>query len=659
MTIPRTCDSELYLRIGRWSITGLAVRNVAFVQGANRLFRVPRALPGGPTNKAGRSGNRTCPATRSTVIIRKKTGGVRPRGAVAREGASATRMATTTPLQALTALEGLKQHPDRGAAKVRRALAILARATLPDAESLLRLHEALLFSRAYPADARILDQVERILKSFGQRVSRLREAGEDLAPLDEVEASGIVGTAVTSNFSYAIVRWLVARYPSQVSIDWEWFDDGERFGAMMPRFLPLLEEDAMVEAHVPYHDWLRAAKGRRNDLGWVMDRFASLKMPNRAKSELYDALKLHITWKFSFRVSRTGMIRSGRKVFFHRTPLIQRRDVSLVEELASPAIPIERLSGSAGEKLLDLARETSAVRYRELHGFTHGDTRRVLKADLGRGTEAFVFGMPPEHRLPLRAYHAALIIKNGVPVAYFEGLSIFERLESGFNLYYTFRDGETAWLFGRVLHLMRQLLGVTVFSIDPYQVGHENPEGIESGAFWFYRKLGFRPVQPELLRRTLVEERRIAAGHSYRTPARTLRRLAAGHLLFELPHSRRPAIVREWDRFEIRNLGLAVQRRMAREYGGDARAIRSEAATFVARVLALDTSRWDENRRQAFESLALVLAMIPGIARWSAGEKQLAARIVRAKAGNDEARYLRLMQQHLPMRSAMIGLGHA
>ena len=29
------------------------------------------------------------------------------------------------------------------------------------------------------------------------------------------------------------------------------------------------------------------------------------------------------------------------------------------------------------------------------------------------------------------------------------------------------------------LRLMRQLLGVTVFSIDPYQVGHENEEGIE------------------------------------------------------------------------------------------------------------------------------------------------------------------------------------
>src|SRR6185369_7111397 len=137
--------------------------------------------------------------------------------------------------------------------------------------------------------------------------------------------------------------------------------------------------------------------------------------------------------------------------------------------------------------------------------------------------------------------------------AYFEGLSIFERMESGFNLYYTFRDGETAWLYARILHLMRQLLGVTVFSIDPYQVGHENEEGIESGAFWFYRKLGFRPVKPELMRLTEREETRAGKNPAYRTSAATLRTLAAGHMFFELS----PAQTRGcWDVFEVRNIGL-------------------------------------------------------------------------------------------------------
>ncbi|HVS82529.1 MAG TPA: hypothetical protein VHE60_12430 [Pyrinomonadaceae bacterium] len=565
-------------------------------------------------------------------------------------------MVTKNPISVLAELEELKRRSGNGDAKIQRALSFLSKSGF-DAEALIRFHESLLFLRAYPPSARVLNQVEKILKSFGQRVSQLRESGEELAPLDEVEVSGIAGTTVTSNFSYEIVRWLVAKYPRQVSIDWNWFEEEDRFGSTMPRFLPLLEEDAMVEANVPYRDWLRAAKGSRNELGWIIKRFESLSISNKAKAELYDSLKLHVIWKFSVRASRTGMKLPARKIFFHWVPLIQRRDVSLIKELASPPIPIERLSRAAGEKILDLARETSAVRYRELHGFTCGDSRRVLKADLGRGTEAFVLGVPPEHRLPLRAYHAALILKNGVPVAYFEGLSIFERLESGFNLYYTFREGETAWLFGRILRLMRQLLGVTVFSIDPYQAGHENEEGIESGAFWFYRKLGFRPVRAELMKLALAEGQKIAASRGYRTPARTLRKLAAGHMLYEIPQTERHANVSEWNQFEVRNVGLAVQQRMARNFGGDAQTIRADSANFIKRVLDLDTRRWREPELRIFENFALVLAMIPDIARWNASEKELAARIILAKAGGDEALYLRLMQKHAPMRTALIGFG--
>lgn len=566
-------------------------------------------------------------------------------------------MTSTKCFRLVAELEELKRRFGIAPRQLEQKLRAVNGCKIGDAESLIRSHETLLFLRAYPPSARVLNQVEKILKSFGQRVSQLRESGADLAPLDEVEVSGIAGTSVTSNFSHQIVRWLVAKYPSQVSIDWDWFEEDDRFGATMPRFLPLLEEDAMVEAHVPYRLWLRAAKGRRNDPGWIIERFESLKVSNQAKAEFYDSLKLHVIWQFGVRASRTGMKLPARKIFFHRAPLIQRREVSLVKELASPPIPIERLSRAAGEKILDLARETSAVRYRELHGFTYGDSRRVLKATLGRGTEAFVFGVPPENRLPLRAYHAALILKNGVPVAYFEGLSIFERLESGFNLYYTFREGETAWLFGRILRLTRQLLGVTVFSIDPYQVGHENEEGIESGAFWFYRKLGFRPVRPELIKLALVEEQKIASSRGYRTPPRTLRKLAAGHLLFEVPRTERQANVREWDRFEVRNVGLVLQRRMALEFAGDAQKIRADSARFIKRVLDLDTRRWSEPELRIFESFALVLAMIPGVARWNGSEKQLAARIILAKARGDEALYLRLMQGHARMRAALIGFG--
>jgi hypothetical protein len=556
----------------------------------------------------------------------------------------------------LAELEELKRVFGDRDAKILRALEVLSKSTFTDADSLTRFHEALLFLRAYPHSPEILKQVETILQTFGQRVSQLRERDADLSPLDDPEVSGIPGTSVTSNFSYAIVCWLAEKYPAQLAIDWDWFEEEERFGANMPRFLPLLEEEAMVEAHVPYRDYLRAAKGRTNEVVWLIERFKSLRLSEKERAEAYDSLKIHVRWQFGVRASRTGMKLPAPKIFFHQQPLISRREISLVDELNSPPIPIVKLSPVLGRKILEMARQTSAVRYRELHGFTFGDSRRVLRADLGRGTEVFVLGVPPKNRLPLRAYHAALIFKNGVPVGYFEGLSIFERMESGFNLYYTFREGETAWLYARVLRLMRQLLGVTVFSIDPYQVGHENEEGIESGAFWFYRKLGFRPVRPDLLESTLSEERRIAADPRRRTSARTLRKLAAGHLLFELPRASAAAGTGEWNRFQIRKVGLAIQGRMAREFDGDAQKIRAQSVDLVETSLGLRRRDWTEGERSNLENLSLLLGMIP-LGDWEAEDRQLAVRMIEAKGSGNEALYLKLMQKHSPLRAAVIGLG--
>src|SRR5213080_3899401 len=159
--------------------------------------------------------------------------------------------------------------------------------TIRDAESLNDLHERLLFLRAYPPNARTLKQVEAQLKKIGKSVAGLRKTEADLSPLDDPEVSGIAGTSVTSNFSYVLVRWLVAKYPNQVSIDWDWIENEEQFGTTMSRFLPLLEEDAMVEAHVPYREWLTAAKGRKRELSWLIERFESLPVGDRGKAELY------------------------------------------------------------------------------------------------------------------------------------------------------------------------------------------------------------------------------------------------------------------------------------------------------------------------------------------------------------------------------------
>ncbi len=544
---------------------------------------------------------------------------------------------------------------------VETILSRLSRLSVKDAQALIRFHELLLFVCAYPQSARVKHLAESLLKSFGKRVEALRGAGVDLSPLESPEVSGIAGTSVTDTFTYPIVSWLETRHPARIALDWDWFEDENRLSETWPRFMPLLEEDAFVEANVPYTDWLRQAKGSSvNEVAWLIQRFRSLKKTDREKAELYDSQNLYVTWTPPYRATRTGMRLTipaspnlERKVFYHRDPLIQRRDVSFSEELSKPAPALERLSSKQGAAILDLAREASTIRYRELYGFTHGDPARVLKTHLGRGVDLFVTGVPPETRLPLRAYHAAMIFKNGVPVGYFEGLSLFERMESGFNLYYTFRDGETAWLYARTLNVFRHLLGVSAFAIDPYQIGYENEEGIESGAFWFYRKLGFRPVNPEVVKLVVNEEKKIASRSNYRTSANALRKLAVGPMIFELDRTKS----NDWDRFSVRNIGLAVAKRMSSKFGGDAEKFREEAVKKLNEILGLTISDWRAAELSALSDFAVTLSLVEDLHRWSSKEKQALVQVVRAKAGTDESSYLLVMQKHERLRSAMIKLG--
>jgi len=512
----------------------------------------------------------------------------------------------------------------------------------------------MLFHAAYPESAPVRRAALALLDRIPVRVRELARHGADLSALNEPETSGIGGTEIGTTFSYDFLRFLVPRHARSVRIDWDEFEGDDRLGATLPRFVPLLEEEALADANVPYRSWIDAGRGRRPELPWLLDRFEALPLEPRARAELFDGLGLPVVWELSDRASRSGARLVAPRPFLHRGPLLARRDVDVAAVLAAPRLPIERMSLREARRRLDLARETLGTRYRELYGFTYGDpsTARVVRD--GRGFELSLFGAPPGRRMPLRASYAAFVLKNGIPVAYVEALALFERVEVGFNVFYTFREGESAWIYAQVMKLFRDALGTTSFSVDPYQIGHENEEAIESGAFWFYRKLGFRSTAPELRAATEEEEANLASDVRRRTPARILRRLARHNMLFDTGGE---AAARGWDAFHIRNVALAVNRRMAREFGGDPETIRTSSTARVGRRLGADLVSWKGEARKAAGSLALVLDLIDDLGRWSREEKDLTLQILRAKSAREETAYLRAMRRHRRLRDAMLKLG--
>jgi hypothetical protein len=642
----------------------------------------------------------------------------------------------------LNLLEASKGHFGPGAvASLEKLLAQLAQKKFRDPAALIRFHEALLFFRAFPPGASLIPKLEQLLDTFNERVDNIQHLGADMSAFDDFDTSGIAGTVMQDAISFDAARWLARRIPRQIAIAWDdYLDDSQNeraLAAFWPRLMPLLTEDSDVEANIPWTRWLDSARGRERPLEWLLRRFEQLpveadpggpneagskekirgkrekgrqtrqekkfaqEQQNRAHAALYDALRLPVRWRLdNLRLSRTRNWQRPRAFYYHREPLITRSQVSLAHELSQPAPRLTKLSYSDGESVMHFIREVMAVRYRELYGTTLGDSASVVRVRLGRGVVIHLWNLPPERRLPLRAYVAGFTLKNGVPINYIEAISLCEWIEVGFNTFYTYRQGETAWIYSQALRCLCAFTGARCISVYPYQIGQNNDEAIDSGAFWFYRKLGFRSGRADLERLARREERKIAANPAYRTTPRILRRLAEAHLFYDVDHcdldqynldkhdvdqydladehqtagttvEERPfkgSVERSikaagfspsgaWDTFSTRNLALRVNRRMAREFDGDSVRIRQASVTEVSRALGVELSDWNPAERLAFENWSLVLALIPDLSRWMPQEKHDLAKIIRAQAAPNEMRYLRLTQRHSRLRAELLRLG--
>jgi hypothetical protein len=571
------------------------------------------------------------------------------------------------PGELLAQLEASKNHFEPGhTAVIAKLLTQLSKFRFTEPDQLFRFHECLLFLRAFPHSRSLNSRVENQLNTFHRRVEKFRASRADMSIFDDFDTSGIAGTAMQDTLSFDVAQWFVRRIPRNIEVAWDdyWDDDqSERArGSIWPRFIPLLEEDSDVEANIRWRSWLDSARGRKHPLFWLMQRFAQLPLPDRQRAELYDLLHLPVRWRLeNLKLSRTRNWIRPRCFYFHSGPLIRRSEVSLFHELAQPAPKFGKLSLVAGESVMNAIREVMVVRYRELYGTTLGDPRSVVRADLGRGVIMHFWGLPASRRLPLRAYIAGYTLKNGVPINYIEAIGLCEWIEVGFNTFYTYRQGETAWIYAQALRCLHALTAAKCISIYPYQIGQNNDEAIDSGAFWFYRKLGFRSGRADLRRLCEREEEKIAANQHYKTPARILRRLAEAHMFYDICPSPEisPAFATEgpWDTFSTYNLGLLINRRMSRDFNGNSQEIRKASTNATIRALRIDASRWSKTQIHSLENWALILAQVPDLSSWTPAEKDQLIKIIRAKSALNEMPYLRHTQHHPRLRAELLRLG--
>ncbi|MBI2553975.1 MAG: hypothetical protein HYV92_06040 [Candidatus Rokubacteria bacterium] len=532
-----------------------------------------------------------------------------------------------------------------------RLLDELARCQIQEPAALHRFHETLCFLRAYPDDPAILSRVDRSLAGFAARVERLPATARQ-----ELHDSGIAGTTLDYPFGFPMTRWLAMRFPKDVEVAWRKFEGAERIDEALSFLVAHAEDDALSEGGLGWREWLRVAKGGRRltALQLLLELVEQAGLSEETRAWLVESLELPIQWRLRG-ASRTLAKLPWPRPFFHRDG-VRRAGFSFVREVERALPSIRQAPRALAEALIESARAAMATRLRELHAFSHPNPDDVLVAEPGRGLRIALIGLSPKYRLPLEGYYAFYVLKNGVPVSYGGGWELFGTLELGLNIFESFRQGESAYIFSQVLRVYRRALAMRTVVMDPYQLGRDNPEALRSGAFYFYHRLGFRPRDRAVLRLSERERARIARTPGYRTPIPIMKRLAEAEMYLTLPGgSREPE-----KRLRASQVSALVTRHIAREYGGDRRAAVRAAVARVSRALGVPRWRtWGEEERRQFERMALVVALIPNLERWPAAERRHLVRMLRAKGGRSERPYVRLLQAHRRFRLSLKALVEA
>jgi hypothetical protein len=306
--------------------------------------------------------------------------------------------------------------------------------------------------------------------------------------------------------------------------------------------------------------------------------------------------------------------------------------------IAAPLERIELLDRRRGEQVIDVTRAALTARCREVYAISYANPDEVHLADLGEGTAVALIGVLPARRLSLESNYGYLLLSNGVPIGYAGVTPLYRQANTGINIFEPFRGSEAAFLCAQTLRAFRTLFGVDRFVLNPYQIGAGNREAIESGAFWFYYRLGFRPVVRELAALAAAEHRRQLARPRHRTDEATLRRLAQSDVELVLPGARRR------DRFAeswLADLSVLASAELARADGGSRERDSARVAARIARALGVrNLARWPRAEREAFVSLAPLVALLDLQSLDTRGCEGL-VRVLRAKGAAQERPYVR------------------
>lgn len=484
------------------------------------------------------------------------------------------------------------------------------------ARRLRQLHATLDFMRAYPDDARVLAAVRA-----------------------RIAASTPVEPPVYP-YSYGVVRRLVRLLPGRLEIHWKAIEDETALLDTLDLLVTPGETQGLEDIRISTRDWFAACRppGARTDLECFVRLLEGSGLSPALQAHLYERCDLPLRYAGP---PPCEVELPAPRIHYQRAPL--ERGPFAIEPVIRQPIPALARGGQA---VIDAALKALCARTLEIHPLIYADPAGVRVVDCGRGVRVALIGVLREFRSPLETLHVFLMVKNGVPVAYGPAAVFMGCCEMGMNLFPEFRGGEVRRLYAQLMRALHHVLAVDHFFVTRYGMGEGNDEAIESAAFWFYRRLGFRPTNPRVEALAREEEARMAARPGHRSGRRMLRRLSHTEACLDLSNGRRRPM-------DLGRLGVAQSRFIARTFGGDRALAERRCVARVRRLLDPGGDGW------ALRALSPLLCMIPDLPRWSRRERAALARIIRAKDAPCEIRAARLFGRHARLERALRALAES
>jgi len=564
---------------------------------------------------------------------------------------------TTALTRYLTQLSRLKsEFTPQSAREKQELITTLTEYHLGNPVDLIEFHEQLCYMQAYPDTINLLKAVNRALATFPKRIQALKNQPSNKR--EALDNTGIVDTTIHYRFSFHTAKWLYQHYANDITIAWDDFEQQSILLEFLPTLTSPLEAPALEHLELETESWVKyaSAAASKTDFEWTLGKILCSGIPEPALESIYELIDLPLNWALrSETISRTFAQIPLVKTAYQKETLT-KKVTNIGKHIRSPMNSPKWVTAAKGRELIARSMGVLSVRCREIYPLFYGNPRDVMVIQVAPGYTFVFVGMKPSRRFSLESTYFFLGLKNNIPITYGSGTLCFDQAEVATNIFESFRQAESALVYAHVMRAFHKLFGARAFLVQKFQIGAEdNEDAINSGAFWFYHKLGFRPIEPAIAAIAKREDRKRHEKRGYRSPAHVLKKLATSDMRYFVTGSTTLA-----NKLCLPGLALLTSKYIgikADTNKGTQGENQKSAVHEVCRLLHIkDETHWTGDERFWLQQFSPLLSQIPNLSKWPKAERKNLVRLIRAKGKAREVEYIRLWIGHKRFQKALCTL---